>query len=123
MSETTFTLNLLPAIPQSPDRSASKVDVEVKQRAVLVRHDNSIAFVDSTKKDERNPLANRIAKAKGKFSGKESNGKGLGSWHFDKKLRKRRYVSLTGKSLMGAAAVHQAKSDKIRYVSNFTTRL
>lgn len=39
--------------------------------------------------------------------------RGLGTWLFDKKTRKRRYVSLTGKKFVGQAAVDQAKKDKI----------
>lgn len=39
--------------------------------------------------------------------------RGLGTWLFDKKTRKRRYVSLTGKNFVGPAAVDQAKKDKI----------
>jgi hypothetical protein len=39
--------------------------------------------------------------------------RGLGRWIFDKKARKRRYISLTGKSLVGSAAVEQSRRDKI----------
>jgi hypothetical protein len=39
--------------------------------------------------------------------------RGLGRWVFDKKTRKRKYISLTGKTLSGASAVEQSKRDKI----------
>ena len=37
---------------------------------------------------------------------------GLGRWHFDKKTRKRLYISLTGKSLDGAMALQQSRIDR-----------
>ena len=37
---------------------------------------------------------------------------GLGRWYFDKKTRKRLYISLTGKSLDGAMALQQSRMDR-----------
>ena len=43
----------------------------------------------------------------------DQESRGLGAWFFDRKTRKRRYVSLIGKNFVGPAAVEQAKQDKI----------
>jgi hypothetical protein len=43
----------------------------------------------------------------------DAENRGLGTWFFDKRTRKRRYVSLIGKNFVGPAAIEQAKQDKI----------
>jgi hypothetical protein len=79
------------AIPKSPSQIDPRNPVEV------------LAFVGDVD-ETRRPKNNEKNKA----------AKGLGSWYFDKKTRKRKYISLTGKTLYGPAAVQQSRMDKVR---------
>ena len=50
---------------------------------------------------------------KGKRHNNDENQSSLGKWNFNNKKRKRIYISLTGKKLDGAAAITQARIDKM----------
>lgn len=66
---------------------------------VLYCVDEGLEYIASDEQDDINCLKN---------DGKKS----LGCWHFDKKIKRRRYVSLTGELLEGSAALRQSKIDK-----------
>ena len=42
-----------------------------------------------------------------------ANSVGLGKWYYDKVTRKRRYLSISGKNLVGTEAIEQSKHDRI----------
>ena len=93
---TTFILNFSASIPSSPptgprNQSVTNAASEVNLEFILPS--------DSVQLSTRGHL--------------DRENRGLGTWLFDKKTRKRRYVSLTGKKFVGQAAVDQARKDKI----------
>lgn len=90
-----FVFNLSAAITSSPPQQP------LKQALKELPIEDTLAFV----------LSNDEA-AQSKKQIKLEN-RGLGTWIFDRKTRKRRYVSLTGKNFFGHEAVSQSKKDKI----------
>jgi hypothetical protein len=90
-----FVLNFISSIPSSPP-------VSQQQQSKLAQPQDSLAFVlppDSNAASFRSQI--------------DVENRGLGTWFFDKRTRKRRYVSLIGKNFVGPAAIEQAKQDKI----------
>ena len=94
MSGTPFILNFGSVIPSSPPT--------VQQQPRKQAPEEFLAYV----------LPADAASAAFRSSIAQEN-RGLGTWFFDKKTRKRRYVSLIGKNFSGSAAVEQARQDKI----------
>jgi hypothetical protein len=93
---TTFILNFSASIPSSPPtgpRNQSVTNAATEENLEFILPSDSIQLSTRSHLDREN--------------------RGLGTWLFDKKTRKRRYVSLTGKKFFGQAAVDQAKKDKI----------
>lgn len=93
---TTFVLNFSASIPSSPPtgpRNQSVTNAATEENLEFILPSDSIQISSRGHLDREN--------------------RGLGTWLFDKKTRKRRYVSLTGKKFVGQAAVDQAKKDKI----------
>jgi hypothetical protein len=99
MSGKPFVFNLSAAITSSPPQGQRQQPVKQVQKELPI--EDSLAFV----------LSNDEA-AQSKKQIKIEN-RGLGTWLFDRKTRKRRYVSLTGKNFSGQEAVSQSKKDKI----------
>ena len=96
MSGPTVVLNFLSAIPPSPPTG------QQKNTPKEVLPEESLAFILPSDY-ESTGFKNHITQ----------ENRGLGTWFFDKKTRKRRYVSLIGKTFIGSAAVEQARKDKI----------
>ena len=96
MSGNPLVLNFLSAIPSSPPLEKQKP----LQKQIPA--EESLAFIVSS---DSEPV--------GFKSHIVQENRGLGTWFFDKKTRKRRYVSLIGKNFTGPAAVEQARKDKI----------
>ena len=96
MSGAPFVLNFLSSIPSSPPSGQQTL------RPKQVAPEESLAFIlptDSTNTGFKSHI--------------NQENRGLGTWFFDKKTRKRRYVSLLGKNFSGSTAVEQARQDKI----------
>ena len=96
MSGAPFVLNFLSSIPSSPPCGQQTL------RPKQVAPEESLAFIlptDSTNTGFKSHI--------------NQENRGLGTWFFDKKTRKRRYVSLLGKNFSGSTAVEQARQDKI----------
>ena len=92
----TFILNFSASIPSSPPtgpRNQLVTNVASEENLEFILHSDAIQLSSKGHLDRES--------------------RGLGTWLFDKKTRKRRYVSLTGKKYVGQAAVDQAKKDKI----------
>ena len=96
MSGSTVVLNFLSAIPASPPTG------QQQNTPKEVAPEESLAFILPSDY-ESTGFRNHIIQ----------ENRGLGTWFFDKKTRKRRYVSLIGKNFTGSAAVEQARKDKI----------
>ena len=93
---TTFILNFSASIPSSPPtgpRNQSVTNAASEENLEFILPSDSVQLSTRGHLDREN--------------------RGLGTWLFDKKTRKRRYVSLTGKKFVGQAAVDQARKDKI----------
>jgi hypothetical protein len=90
-----FVLNFMSSIPSSPP-------ISQRQQTKLAQPQDSLAFVL--------PPDSKAATFRSQI---DAENRGLGTWFFDKRTRKRRYVSLIGKNFVGPAAIEQAKQDKI----------
>jgi hypothetical protein len=83
-----FIFDLLSAIPSSP-----VTEQHVSKEVVMEEHLAFVHLIDSNATSSKKDVI--------------QENRGLGTWVFDKKTRKRRYVSLTGKNFTGAPAIEQ----------------
>ena len=90
-----FVLNFMSSIPSSPP-------ISQPQQTKPAQAQDSLSFAL--------PPDTNGTTLKGQI---DVENRGLGTWFFDKRTRKRRYVSLIGKNFVGPAAIEQAKQDKI----------
>ena len=72
---------------------------------------NEFAGYDDSHDNKRQKLD--VSKEKDKIRSDDKGTRTLGTWFFDKKSRKRRYISLTGEDFIGGQAVDMARRDKM----------